>query len=589
MVTKLKNNKIKLKIKFLSDVFILWIENNLSYETFESTIKDICRISFEEKCTFKWVDDEGDPCTISSLIELEEAINVTNENEDNEMCVYVFNGQPIIPGMPCKNEVDNIYRKGAKRWKKFYYNNGHRFYSKNPTYKIQCIVCKTYIWGISLQGYQCTDCKIFVHKKCHSNVNYKCKPNTVATEKDTCTRYFSSNQAFFNEFNFDKENITPKNINSFSKCISNHRNSENHILKVTGSSNKITLDDFNLLTVIGRGSYAKVVQAEHKKTKNIYAIKIIKKDMFNSDEDSDWTQTEKSIFELASNHPFLVGLHSCFQTDLRLFFVIEFAPGGDLMYHMQRRRKLPEDHVRFYAAEIVLALHFLHYNGIIYRDLKLDNVLIDSTGHIKLTDYGMCKTNIGPGDYTNTFCGTPNYIAPEILRGENYNFSIDWWALGVLMYEMMVGRSPFDVYEMDPNSTQTAEEYLFQVILEKQIVIPRILSVKAGNVLRCFLNKFPNERLGCNTNLEIGLDQIKNNVFFKNFIDWGMLEAKQIQPPYDPQIQSDRDLQHFDKEFTDEGPNLTIDDPNIITSINQTEFEGFEYVNPLLMAKEDSV
>lgn len=169
---------------------------------------------------------------------------------------------------------------------------------------------------------------------------------------------------------------------------------------------------------------------ELKKTRRIYAMKVIKKALVTDDEDIDWVQTEKHVFETASNHPFLVGLHSCFQTPSRLFFVIEFVRGGDLMFHMQRQRRLPEEHARFYAAEISLALNFLHCKGIIYRDLKLDNVLLDHEGHIKLTDYGMCKEGIRPGDTTSTFCGTPNYIAPEILRGEDYGFSVDWWALG---------------------------------------------------------------------------------------------------------------------------------------------------------------
>lgn len=197
-----------------------------------------------------------------------------------------------------------------------------------------------------------------------------------------------------------------------------------------GSQRQYSLNDFELIRVIGRGSYAKVLMVELKKTKRIYAMKVIKKALVTDDEDIDWVQTEKHVFETASNHPFLVGLHSCFQTPSRLFFVIEFVRGGDLMFHMQRQRRLPEEHARFYAAEISLALNFLHCKGIIYRDLKLDNVLLDHEGHIKLTDYGMCKEGIRPGDTTSTFCGTPNYIAPEILRGEDYGFSVDWWALG---------------------------------------------------------------------------------------------------------------------------------------------------------------
>jgi atypical protein kinase C iota type len=143
-----------------------------------------------------------------------------------------------------------------------------------------------------------------------------------------------------------------------------------------GSQRQYSLIDFELIRVIGRGSYAKVLMVELKRTKRIYAMKVIKKALVTDDEDIDWVQTEKHVFETASNHPFLVGLHSCFQTPSRLFFVIEFVRGGDLMFHMQRQRRLPEEHARFYAAEISLALNFLHEKGIIYRDLKLDNVCV---------------------------------------------------------------------------------------------------------------------------------------------------------------------------------------------------------------------
>lgn len=295
-----------------------------------------------------------------------------------------------------------------------------------------------------------------------------------------------------------------------------------------GTQRQYSLNDFELIRVIGRGSYAKVLMVELKKTRRIYAMKVIKKALVTDDEDIDWVQTEKHVFETASNHPFLVGLHSCFQTPSRLFFVIEFVRGGDLMFHMQRQRRLPEEHARFYAAEISLALNFLHDKGIIYRDLKLDNVLLDHEGHIKLTDYGMCKEGIRPGDTTSTFCGTPNYIAPEILRGEEYGFSVDWWALGVLLYEMLAGRSPFDIAGASENPDQNTEDYLFQVILEKTIRIPRSLSVKAGSVLKGFLNKNPQDRLGCHR--ESAFVDIAEHPFFKS-IDWEMVSCSLLLIP----------------------------------------------------------
>ncbi|XP_055372881.1 atypical protein kinase C [Condylostylus longicornis] len=510
--------------------------------------------------------------------------------------------------MSCVGEDRSIYRRGARRWRKLYRINGHIFQAKRFNRRAFCAYCQDRIWGLGRQGFKCIQCKLLVHKKCHKLVQKHCTNEHVPpidkngseelTEIHQITSEISSNQQQSQHdlviCQSDEQTIVEGEGESNIVNQSSGVGSGSGQLE-PGTQRQYSIEDFELIRVIGRGSYAKVLMVELKKTRRIYAMKVIKKALVTDDEDIDWVQTEKHVFETASNHPFLVGLHSCFQTPSRLFFVIEFVRGGDLMFHMQRQRRLPEEHARFYAAEISLALNFLHEKGIIYRDLKLDNVLLDHEGHIKLTDYGMCKEGIRPGDTTSTFCGTPNYIAPEILRGEDYGFSVDWWALGVLLYEMLAGRSPFDIAGASENPDQwkylyqlseNTEDYLFQVILEKTIRIPRSLSVKAASVLKGFLNKNPADRLGCHR--ESAFMDIVNHPFFKS-IDWEMLEQKQVTPPFKPRLDSDRDLANFPPEFTEEAVQLTPDDDRVIDKIDQSEFEGFEYVNPLLMSLEDCV
>uniref|UniRef100_A0A1A9WV58 protein kinase C n=1 Tax=Glossina brevipalpis TaxID=37001 RepID=A0A1A9WV58_9MUSC len=506
----------------------------------------------------------------------------------------IFPNVPAAPGLLCDGEDRSIYRRGARRWRKLYRVNGHIFQAKRFNRRAFCAYCQDRIWGLGRQGFKCIQCKLLVHKKCHKLVKKPCSNEHVESLVPKGSEDDFAEQ--LPQMPPPIPDYPPMHHQVDDSCMS----SEHELVAATtsgahmsqkeeiemGAQRQFSLDDFELIRVIGRGSYAKVLMVELKKTRRIYAMKVIKKALVTDDEDIDWVQTEKHVFETASNHPFLVGLHSCFQTPSRLFFVIEFVRGGDLMYHMQRQRRLPEEHARFYAAEISLALNFLHEKGIIYRDLKLDNVLLDHEGHIKLTDYGMCKEGIRPGDTTSTFCGTPNYIAPEILRGEDYGFSVDWWALGVLLYEMLAGRSPFDIAGASENPDQNTEDYLFQVILEKTIRIPRSLSVKAASVLKGFLNKNPADRLGCHR--ETAFMDIKNHQFFK-VIDWEMLAYKQVTPPFKPRLDSDRDLANFPPEFTGEAVQLTPDDERVIDGIDQSEFEGFEYVNPLLMSLEDEV
>ncbi|XP_041378089.1 protein kinase C iota type-like isoform X1 [Gigantopelta aegis] len=577
---------IRMKVGYNGDILVTSIKNEVTFEDFSLEIKAICNFDDNQPFTVKWLDEEGDPCTISSQIELNEAIRLYDINKDSEMMLHVFPNVPERPGMPCAGEDRNMYRRGARRWRKLYHVNGHMFQAKRFSRKAFCALCADRIWGLGRQGFKCIQCKLLVHKRCHKLVKKPCEGIAEPVEgpsdyeSDVGSNQSQNGDSLMNNSSGAKAATGPAYSVEYGK----------ETVKVEPSSNSdgqnIGMDDFVLLRVIGRGSYAKVLQVEHKRTKRIYAMKVIKKELVNDDEDIDWVQTEKHVFETATNYPFLVGLHSCFQTPSRLFFVIEFVNGGDLMFHMQRQRRLPEDHARFYAAEICLGLNFLHERGIVYRDLKLDNVLLDGEGHIKLTDYGMCKEGLGVGDTTGTFCGTPNYIAPEILRGEDYDFGVDWWALGVLMFEMLAGRSPFDVVGNAENPDQNTEDYLFQIILEKTIRIPRSLSVKAASILKGFLNKYPKERLGCHP--QTGFADIQSHPFFR-VIDWELIAQKQMTPPYKPVIKSDRDLDHFDPAFTNEPVELTPDDPKVIDKIDQSEFDGFVYVNPLLMSMEDCV
>ncbi|XP_065163498.1 atypical protein kinase C isoform X2 [Atheta coriaria] len=583
------SNEIKAKIAYNSEILIIYIDQNITLDQLCAEMRQICRFGSDQVFTMKWVDEEGDPCTISTQIELREALRLYEINRDSELTIHVFPNVPSQPGMPCQGEDRSIYRRGARRWRKLYRVNGHIFQAKRFNRRAFCAFCEDRIWGLGRQGFKCIQCKLLVHKKCHKAVKKACNNEVV----DPVTRDGHHNgENILQQIQHQQMPSEAANQELVSDYMPDITGDSVPVEDPTsddlepGSQRQYSLKDFELIRVIGRGSYAKVLMVELRKTRRIYAMKVIKKALVTDDEDIDWVQTEKHVFETASNHPFLVGLHSCFQTPSRLFFVIEFVRGGDLMFHMQRQRRLPEEHARFYAAEISLALNFLHSKGIIYRDLKLDNVLLDHEGHIKLTDYGMCKEGIRSGDTTSTFCGTPNYIAPEILRGEDYGFSVDWWALGVLLYEMLAGRSPFDIAGASENPDQNTEDYLFQVILEKTIRIPRSLSVKAANVLKGFLNKNPADRLGCHS--ADSFAEIQGHQFFKS-IDWELLEQKQVPPPYKPRLDSDRDLANFPPEFTDEPVHLTPDDARIIEKIDQSEFEGFEYVNPLLMSLEDCV
>ncbi|KAJ6643384.1 Ribosomal protein S6 kinase alpha-5 [Pseudolycoriella hygida] len=339
---------------------------------------------------------------------------------------------------------------------------------------------------------------------------------------------------------------------------------------------KLDLTDFDVLKVLGTGAYGKVYLVRKRNGPDngkLYAMKVLRKAaLVQKKKSAEHTKTEREILEKIRNRPFLVTMHYAFQTDSNLHIILDYVSGGELFTHLYQRENFKENEVRIFIAELILALEQLHKLNIIYRDVKLENILIDSDGHVVLTDFGLSKELSGIAR-THSFCGTIEYMAPEVVRNGDvgHDFAVDWWSVGVLTYELLTGSSPF-TFEGNQNSQQE----ITNRILHSQPPVPKGVGRDIQDFIAKLLVKDPKKRLGGNSP---NADQIKSHRFFQN-LDWKKLAKKGIPAPLKPKLKDAYDTSNFSTEFTSQP---AVVSPSPAPTNHERLFRGYSFVAPNLM------
>ncbi|KAI9661127.1 MAG: hypothetical protein M1821_009454 [Bathelium mastoideum] len=345
-------------------------------------------------------------------------------------------------------------------------------------------------------------------------------------------------------------------------------------------------EDFQILKLIGKGTFGQVFQVRKKDTQRIYAMKVLSKKVIIQKKEIAHTIGERNILvrTATADSPFIVGLKFSFQTPSDLYLVTDYMSGGELFWHLQKEGKFQEPRAKFYIAELILALQDLHQNNVVYRDLKPENILLDANGHIALCDFGLSKANLSKDTTTNTFCGTTEYLAPEVLLDEQgYGTMVDFWSLGVLVFEMCCGWSPF--YAEDT-------QQMYKNIAFGKVRFPRdALSPEGRNFVKGLLNRNPKHRLGATDDAE----ELKRHPFFAD-IDWEALAKKNLVPPFKPKLKSETDTSNFDPEFTNAmngASSLNARAAALASGVNpastplspgvQAKFAGFTFVDESAM------
>uniref|UniRef100_A0A7S3GEJ1 non-specific serine/threonine protein kinase n=1 Tax=Palpitomonas bilix TaxID=652834 RepID=A0A7S3GEJ1_9EUKA len=403
-------------------------------------------------------------------------------------------------------------------------------------------------------------------------VDGEVEPNTQDKKKECCFSVTGMNGAKKKTLVIQCESVRERDewVKAMQSNVKGLEEEARHVKEgdssdyVLPTSDKAGLDDFELLKVIGRGAFGKVMLVKMKATGELYAMKILNKEMLIRRNQVERTKAENKVLRQVA-HPFMVGLKFAFQSPEKLYLILDYVNGGDLFAHLQKQRRFPLEQVRLYAAEMVTAFEHLHSQGIVYRDLKPENILLNFDGHIRLTDFGLVKEEMTPDAKTNSFCGTPEYLAPEIIDNKGYGKDVDWWSLGILIYEMTYGRPPF----YSENTSQ-----MYEKILKDPVRFPPQVKVTDAtkDLILKLLERDPKKRMGCG---DQDAKTIREHPFFEP-IDFDKLMRKEIEAPFKPQLSGKEDTSNFDSCFTSEEVQLTMVDSHL-SKKHQKQFEGFTF------------
>ena len=343
---------------------------------------------------------------------------------------------------------------------------------------------------------------------------------------------------------------------------------------ITDKGPKVTMNDFDIIKVLGRGAFGKVMLVKKKAdtTNTLYALKSLKKAELVKANQVEHTITERFVLE-EIHSPFLVHLSFAFQSPDKLYIVMDYLTGGELFFWIKKQRKFSEKRAKLYMAECVLAMKAMHEKNVIHRDLKPENILLDKDGHVKCVDYGLAKANItGPGAEggTKTFCGTPEYVAPELVENRGHGKAVDWWALGCILFEMLYGLPPF--YDKNLNT-------MYKKILHDPIKFSNStaepISDDAKDLIKKLLERKVIARLGSGRG---GADDVLKHPFFSSLNIEKVLEKKVTPEFIPPKQKNDEDVRNFDTEFTSEAPTDSLPVQQMTDTMQQkADFTGFTY------------